>query len=243
MIAYILIYLLSLFGQLSETDVFNKFLLSKNLANSHEAFIDILANEDEFKDIVLENLNQAEKDKTRLDPKLIYLASYFRDERYIPILVSILNDKDYSYEKCIYSCPIIFALTLYEEFTNYELANLDSSISPVQDLIVECERVKKIKLINDDGNIGLKGPGVDSAIEKGIQLDNSKLIEFAGPFNKDDELPRFVAVEILAHRLIDPNYLVDLFWLAINEEKDASMEFRSSIYFAIYKTEKYNLMK
>ncbi len=243
MIAYILIILLSLSGQLSEADVLNKFLLSKNLANSHEAFIDILANEDELKDIVLENLIETLKEKTTLDPKLMYLAAYFRDERYIPILVSIINDKDYSYEKCIYSCPIIFALTLYEEFTNYELANLDSSISPVKDLISECERVKKIKLINDDVSKDFKGPSIDKAIEKGIKLDNSKLIDIAGPLKKDDEIPRFVAAEILAHRLIDPKYLPDLYWLAINEKKDASMEYRSSIYFAIYKTEKYKLMK
>ena len=239
---FLTIFLNTAFQQ-SDQSVLNEFLLSHDLHKSYIAFNTIILDENRFRDLVLTYLSDAESDKTKLNSRIIYLAAHFKDSRYIPFLVDIINDEEYSYESCIYSCPVVFALTIYEKFTNFKLANLDSSITPVQDLIAECDKVNQIKLIQTDVLLNMSGPGVNSALNKGIKLGNRELIEFAGPFKKDKNIPRFIAAAILSNRLIEPMFLPDLYWLAISEELDASMQYRSFIYPAIYKTESNKLFK
>jgi len=211
-------------------------ILDAFLEDDQKAYSEIISHPEKYKDVILEKLENYKDKPEQISKSILYIVAFIRDERYIPYLIKIIENKEYSYENCIYSCPIIFSLTIYSCFTNYSLPKLNNEYVLVSDLYSDIERVQNINLISEDVSEYIKGPVIDSELNIGKKLNTETLIHLAGQ-NDDGTISRTAAAYILKYRLIDINFLTDLYWLAITEIVDASMQFRSSIYWAIYKTE------
>jgi hypothetical protein len=83
----------------------------------------------------------------------------------------------------------------------------------------------------------VKGPGIDDLLEKAHRLSEKELIKQAGPENTDHD-SRYAAAYELAYTIINDTNLMDLYWLAVKEVTDASMNYRNSIYRAILRAKK-----
>jgi hypothetical protein len=223
-------------AETEESKTLYKFLWSKSLKDSHQSYGKIISNPEKYKSAILDRLQYYEDKPDQIPDALIYIATFIRDERYIPYLIKLIENNKYSYDRCIYSCPIIFSLTIYSCFTNYSIPELSNELTPVFDLKSEIVKVNNIKLLNEDASDKIKGPGIDSLLQVYKNLNPLELFDVAGPKN-NNEISRLAAAYITKFRLFDSKHLSSLYWLIITEMKDASMEYRSSIYWAIYKTE------
>jgi len=219
--------------------LFQKFLYSDDLKEVERAYWRIAKHPDEFEDIVLNELLIYSEDPSKTPDRLLYIAAYIRDNRYIEPLLHILKDEEYSENSCIYDCPIVFSLIIYGAFSNYSLpSDLDRNYFAVNDLYSGIDRISKMSLKHENASNHIIGPGVDAHFKKGEFLPTEEIIRSAGPGNFG-LIPRRIAAFILQYRLVDPKFLPDLYWLAISEpEPRGAEEFRTAIYWAIYKTEK-----
>lgn len=83
---------------------------------------------------------------------------------------------------------------------------------------------------------------MDNLLEKAHRLSEKELIKQAGPENTDHK-SRYAAVFELAYTVVNDTNLMDLYWLAVNELTDASMEYRNHVYKAILRAEKSKAMQ
>ena len=215
------------------------FLYSDDLKEVERAYWRITKQPSEFEDVVLDELLIHSKNPSRTPDRLLYIAAYIRDNRYIEPLLHILKDVEYTEHSCIYDCPIVFSLIIYGAFSKYSLpSNLNRNNVAVYDLYSGIDRISKISLKHKNASDYITGPGVDTHFKKGESLPTEEIIKSARPGNIGS-IPRYAAAYILQYRLVDPKFLPDLYWLAVSEpEPDGAMEFRNAIYWAIYKTEK-----
>ncbi len=229
--------------ELNDKEIFNEFLYPSDIGKVENAYFTIIDQENDFKDIILNELERYIENPDSTPDALIYLAAIIRDERYVPILVNFIENPAYSYNQCIYTCPIVFALTIYSCFSPYSLPDtLNMALSPVKDLISEINRVNKISLKSEKASEYIKGPGIDSDLKLGESMSTEQLLILASSKN-DGSISRLAAAYILEYRTDSDEYLSDLYWLAITGYKDASMEFLSSVHRAIYKAETAKLNK
>jgi hypothetical protein len=233
----ILLLLSSLFAEESEeSKTLHKFLWSKFHNDTRSAYSEIISEPEKYKDAILDQLKYYESKPNQIPNSLIYIASYVRDKRYIPFLIRLMENEEYTYTNCIYSCPIIFSLTIYSCFTDFSIPELNRKLSEIDHLYLSIESVKNLVLKSEKASDYIKGPGIDSLLKAGEKLDTPELIQLAGPKNTNGT-SRISAAYILHYRLLSPEYLPELYWLAITELLDASCQFRCSIYEAIYNTE------
>ncbi len=169
---------------------------------------------------------------------LLYIAAYIRDERYIPLLIKLIENEEYTHESCVNACPVVFALAIYSCFTNYPLPKLNDKMAPVPDLLATIERIKKIEIKSDKASYYVRGPGFNSILTRYEKLSTEEIIKKAGPEN-EGLYYRYLAASVLEYRIADAKYLSELYWLAITEtENYVSVDYRSAVYGAIYKAEK-----
>jgi len=217
----------------------NDFLYSKDMESVHKSYLHIIKNQSNYKDLVYKNLIKYSRktNQVTIPDRLIYIASYIKDKKYIKPLTDLIKNKDYSYNSCVYSCPIVFSLAIYTCFTEYKLSSkFDPEITPVKDLKETIKYINKISLAKESPSKYCQGPGIDSLLKSTENLSFNEIIRQAGPQNHNYE-SRFAAGVVLEATTDDDKYLDDLYWLAITEVKDASCEFRNAIYQAIYRAE------
>jgi hypothetical protein len=225
-------------AEIKREKVLYNFLYSKDINKEEQSYWYILRNKETYSDEIFQELMKYQN-RTDVPDKLIYLAAILKDERFIKPLVRLLEKPEYSERQCIYYCPIIFFLTIYECFTKYSLPQdlfIKKSSSAVWDLESNIKYVKSISLQKEKASKYIKGPGVDSLFKKYESLSTEQLIALAGPYNKDKN-SRQVAADILSYSIDNDEHILQLYWLAIEEVRGASDEYRGAIYRAIYRAE------
>jgi hypothetical protein len=224
--------------EINDERTLDKYLSSKKTEVVLKTYLEIIGNPNRYVKLILDKF-QYYKDKSEETPNsLIYIASYIRDPRFLPYLITLIQDTSYSNYSCIYSCPVVFSLTIFSCFTNNRLPHLDNKFTPVYDLYSEIDHVKNIKLVSEKPyNWYNTGPDMDSTFKIIEKLPTTNIINIAGP-NNSNSISRYYAACILKCRLIETTYLYELYWLAITEQQDESAQYRFQIYNAIYKTEK-----
>jgi len=217
--------------------VLDRFLSSKDIGKRKAAFDEILSGEVLYRDIVLEKLQLSLKKPAATPDSLIYLAAYLKDPRYIDLLAKLINNADYSSDRCIYNCPVVFAMTIYRCFAGGELpTGLDSKLTPVKDLERLVKRVQSISVEPESTSKIVQGPGIDKLVQDIERQPMSAVLRIAGPTSKNAR-ERLAAAFVLQAKITDPKYLADLYWLAETGLDDASGEYRGAIYWAIYRVE------
>lgn len=220
-----------------EQVVLDRFLLSKDLQERKKAFSTILANDASYRDLVLAKLQKSSAVPTDTPDSLIYLAASLKDPRYVDPLSKLINNTSYSGDRCVYSCPIVFALTILRCFAGAELpTNLDTSSTPVKDLRRTIQHVQSMPIEPQTTSTIAQGPGIDQLIQDIEKRPMSEVLQIAGPETKNARR-RMAAAYVLQAKITDPKYLDDLYWLAATDLNDASGEYRAAIYSAIYRVE------
>jgi hypothetical protein len=247
-IALVAILSLSALGYAQEpepkrTDSYDVLLHSRSLEDQRAALTVILQEPQQYVLRIQETLRNYPQ-LLRIDRaaanRAVYIAALVRDPSFPPILVKHLGREAVEEGECIYSCPIVFTLTIYASFGDWKPpANLDPNLTTVGDLRAE------IKMVS---NISLKVGNIRDVVQsdfaeehrKEMQKQNEEeLIRLAGPSNRSYDL-RLLAAEWLQTSVTSSKNRVELYLLAINEVRDASEEYRSAVYAAIYRAEKAN---
>jgi hypothetical protein len=225
--------------------VLDDFLYSRDINVKQRSYRTIIENQKDFSIPILKELEKYTQDQTiskNVPNELIYIASLIRDKSYLPSLIKIIQFNEYSEDSCVYNCPIVFALTLFECFSDFSVpANLDVKNTPISDLYNGIKYAKKKSYLTDE-KIRIASQSMKILYGKTLNLTTQQLIQQAGPQTKD-YISRLVAVNVLANSIDSDRYMMDLYWLAITEANDTSASFRSEIYRAILKAEYYKSRK
>lgn len=223
--------------------ILSQFLSSQSMTERQNAFNVIIANDKKYRDTVLDQLQKFIKKPNKTPDALIYLAAFLKDKRYIRPLATLMSNADYSERHCIYSCPIIFSLVIFDSFTDYSLPQLNDNLPAVHDLRREVERVKHISIEPEAASKYIVGPGVDESLKRMETLPLADVIKLAGAKTKDAN-QRIIAATVLQAHVTNDKYLKELYWLAIIDvPNDASAEYRDAVHWAIYRAETYRKKK
>ena len=79
-------------------------------------------------------------------------------------------------------------------------------------------------------------------LEKIEALSEKELIQLADPSNEDESV-RYDAIMVLSCNVIDDKNLIDLYWLALEELRDAVSAYRRNICTAILRAERAKTIK
>jgi hypothetical protein len=171
--------------------------------------------------------------------RLFYLSAFLKDTSLIPPIEAIWKDTDLLPHYCLYSCPIVFALTIYATsgmWTPPE--NMKKEILRHYDLYPEIRRASDISLDPTPEGYRVRGPGIDIWLRKAAAMSERELIEQAGQDTQEPKM-REAATFQLSYTVSSSENLKDLYWLAIQEHPpDGASEGRGAIYKAIYRAEK-----
>ena len=231
------------FGSDNEKATLNRFLYSKNADERQQAFNVITSNKDKYRNVVLTKLQGYTRKPNKTPDALLYLAAFIKDQRYIRPLSKLINNDDYSADHCIYSCPIVFSLAMFSSFTDYTVSGLNDKLNAVHDFKSLHDRVENISIESEDANKYATGPGIDQLLYELEAMPIADVIRLAGPSNSDGH-KRMAAAFVLQAHITDDQYMKELYWLAINNlPTDASGEYRDSLHWAIFKAEKYRILK
>jgi len=225
-----------------DDQIFNDFLSSPSLLKKEKAYLHILQNKKAFSDKLFSEIKKYQK-KTTIPNELIYLATIFREQRFLKPLINMIENPEYSEDACIYPCPIVFSLTVYQCFSKFSLpGNLNKKLTAVSDLLLGIDSTKNISLKREKKDTSGDSPEAKALYAKLENLTIDQLIEKAGPNNTDYD-SRFAAALILSYSIDNEKDINKLYWLAITEIDDASNEFRTAIYRAIYRAETARIRK
>ena len=226
-----------------QSDPYDVLLHSRILADQREALTAILNDPEKYVPRIQQSLRKYPRllrtDRLAAN-RAVYLAALVRDPSFPTILVKNIGSETVVVHECIYSCPMVFALTIYAIFGGWKPpANLDSNLTTVGDLRAEIKIVSGISL--KVGNIDdvVQGADVEKHRKEMQKKTEEELIRMAGPSNRSYDM-RLLAAEWLQTTVPTSKNRIDLYLLAINEVRDASEEYRSAVYAAIYRAEKAN---
>lgn len=225
----LLICFLSINTTINNTETkFSTYLYSTNCKDVEKSYYYIVNHKTAFSDLIYRTLKYHATHKSKYIPdRLIYIATANREERFYNQLIKISNNKQYTFHACIYSCPIVLAISFYICFDGYNLPRQLDSIANIGSDIQE-----KIDYINyhiHDTLIGFP----DSTIDENMLEQN---IALAGPHTRQVDV-RMRAVDYLHDNICTSKYLKQLYWLAIMDINDEANEYRSLIYIAIIRAE------
>jgi hypothetical protein len=166
----------------------------------------------------------------------VYISALVRDPSFPPILVKSLGAPDVL-DECMYACPIVFALTIQACFAGWKLpASLDSQLTTVDDLKAAIDYVPHISLKIGSIEDAVQGPDLDKHRKEIEGKTEEELIQMAGPTSASHDT-RLFALYRLETMVAKSKNRIDLYLLALNEVRDASEQYRSSIYQSIYRAE------
>lgn len=224
-----------------QADDYDVLLRSPSLAAQRTALTAILRRPQDYIPRVQQSLRDYPKllqaDWTAAN-RAVHLAALLRDPSFPEILVRTLGD-DAVLSECIYPCPAVFALTIHACFAGWTLpSTLDAKLDTVSDLQNAVRRVPRMKLEIRPLDTVTQGPGVERYRKEIEGKTEEQLIAIAGATRGSAPSPRLLAATALEISVVTSKNRIALYLLLMNDSKDdASKEFRSSIYEAIYRAE------
>jgi hypothetical protein len=229
-------------------------LLSPSIArDQRDAFDAFVANPQQFipqlKEI-LSSYTDAPLDLDRLNA-VFYLAAYTKDASLASPIMDVVNrftssDEQESELGCIYMCPVVFALVIFDSCTDWSLPEPPAVGygTVLYDARRDIDSFQNQPLVAEHAKEHSSGVEAWNArLEKVAAMTYTELLKAAGEANPDTDL-RFAAAFELQYRTVTSDYLDELYWLAITGEKferdvnDASMQYRDAICRAIYRAER-----
>lgn len=170
---------------------------------------------------------------------VLYLATLIRDTTFVSPIVNMITDTSYSGGACVYSCPCVFALVTFTAFSEADsLPPMDKSITAVSDHYSDLRYVRTMSLEQGVSRLEYADDAKNKQITEMLALSEAELVSRAEA-SLGDYTNCFMAVHALELTVHTSAHLTDLYWLAVMEfENDASFEFRSSLYRAIWRAEK-----
>jgi hypothetical protein len=222
-----------------QLDNYYVLLHSRSLAVQRKALKAVIKDPKRY----VPRLQQSLQDYPRLlrtDPlaadRAVYLSALLRDPSFPGLLVknigneTVLND-------CIYACPLVFALTVQASFAGWKPpSSLDPQLETVSDLRNGISSVSHLNLKVGRIDDLVQGPWLEEHRKEIEGKTEEQLIQMAGPANSSADT-RQLAADRLETLITDPRNRIELYLLTLNEIRDASGEYRSSIYHAIYRAE------
>jgi hypothetical protein len=168
--------------------------------------------------------------------RAVYVSALVRDPSFPSLLVKHLGNSDVL-DDCIYPCPLVFVLTVQASFAGWTLpSNLDHKLTTVYDLQSSILSVSRLKLKVGRIDDVVQGPWLEEHRKEIEGKTEKELIQMAGPTSKSVDT-RQLAADRLETLVTTSGNRVELYLLALNEVRDASGEYRSSVYRAIYRAE------
>jgi len=225
-----------------QSHVLNDFIQSEDLDKKEEAYRIIISHPHEYSDAIYDELHKYtdEEITPQIPDELIYLTTAVRDKKYLEPLTTFIQSRQYSENSCIYDCPIVFSLALYECFSeSTPIDGLDVNLTAVSDLRSDIKYVRE-KYFLKDTPLYINHKRMKEIVKETEQLSVEQLIEQANPSNtyyRESYYYRYAAAHRLSNTIHDDQHLNDLYWLAITEAMDASAQYRSAIYKAIMRAE------
>ena len=228
-------------------------LSSSETSKQREAFDTFTAEPQRFVPFLKESLSfyrDAPLDLDRLNT-LFYLAAYAKDTSLVPPIMDILNRFTSSDEQelelgCIYMCPVVFSLVVFDTCTDWKLPPPPSEGYWVllSDVFRDVELFPNQPLVAKHAKEHFSGNDAWNArMDKVAAMSDMEVLAAASAENSSKDL-RFAAAFELQYRTHSSEQLDELYWLAITGEKferdvnDASMEYRDAICRAIYRAER-----
>lgn len=225
-------------------DALGVFLQSAEISERRAAYLDILKNRGLYIDQIKQGLETFERIKDRrfdILNRYIYRAAIIRSDKFINPLVMLINDYGYLGE-CIYCCPIIFALTLYAGFANWSppaeitTNTVNTNIADLLNGIQYLFNTKSRPLVSEPTRTLSADPKEQKLLDEMYLLSEEELIKKAGPENANYS-ERCITSSVLSRKVVDDRNLTELYWLAIEEPRDASGIYRCNVYWAIERAE------
>jgi hypothetical protein len=168
--------------------------------------------------------------------RAVYVSALIRDPSFPRLLVKHLGNPDVL-DDCIYPCPLVFALTVQASFAGWRPpSSLDPQLTTVYDLRSNIRYVLRLKLSVGRIDDVVQGPWLEEHRKEIEGKTEKELIQMAGPTSKSVDA-RQLAADRLETLVTTSGNRVELYLLALNEVRDASGEYRESVYQAIYRAE------
>lgn len=223
--------------------VLDTLLDSVNSAEQRTAFDKIASSPEKYVPLVRKRLisistGEIKPHMKTLD-RLFYLTAFLKDQSLVQPIETLWLDADFHPDYCVYSCPMIFALTIYATSDLWTPPDtMSKTLDRHYDLFPEIRLASEISLDPTPEENRAHGPGIDKWLEEARTKSEQELIEQAGP-NTKEFVKRQAAVFQLAYSVSSSENLKDLYLLAVQEGKtDVSLEFRRHMYMAIYRAER-----
>jgi hypothetical protein len=221
------------------TDSYDVLLRSNSIANQRTALEAILQSPEKY----IPRIQQSLREYPRLlrsnrvaANRAVYLSALVRDPSFPPLLVKNIGNETLL-DDCEYPCPVVFALTVQASFGGWKLPqNLDSNLTTVHDLQSAIRFVSQLSLKVGSIEDVAQGPWVEEHRKEINGKTEEELIRMAGPSTKSMDT-RLIALYRLETLVTDSRNRIELYLLALNEVRDASGDYRSSLYQAIYRAE------
>jgi hypothetical protein len=222
-----------------QVDNYYVLLHSRSLADQRKALTAVINDPQRY----VPRIQQSLRDYPRLlqtDPvaanRAIYVSALVRDPSFPRLLVKNLGTETVL-DECDYPCPVVFALTVQASFAGWRLPlNLDSQLTTVNDLRSSIRYVSRLRLKVGRIDDVVQGPWLEEHRKEIEGKTEEELIQMAGPTSKSVDTRQLAAFR-LETLITTSRNRIELYLLALNEIRDASGEYRDSIYQAIYRAE------
>lgn len=222
-----------------QVDSYYVLLHSRSLVEQRKALTAVINDPQAY----IPRIQQSLRDYPRMlrtDPvaanRAVYVSALVRDPSFPPILVKQLGNANVL-EECTYPCPVVFALTVQAGFAGWRPpTNLDSQLTTVEDLRSSMRNLSHLSLKVGSIDDVVQGPMLEKHREEIEGKTEEQLIRMAGSTGGSYEI-RFLAASRLETLIADSRNRAELYLLALNEVRDASGEYRDSVYQAIYRAE------
>jgi len=217
-------------------EVMDEFLRSPYPEARKRAYDHIIGHKDEFVPVLRDAL-ESWRDRLRsikILEKMIGLSAFFRHDSLIPALEEMLEEPEFEWH-CLYDCPLTFALRTYGAFGGWEPP---ANITLLPHIRSEIERIGRTSFARrDPRDYSLGSDEFNKIMNRMIKLTEEELIRTAGAENPDRS-ERAWAAHALSATVDSSRNLKDLYWLVIDDIDDASAEYRTAVYSAVYRAEK-----
>jgi hypothetical protein len=222
-----------------QPDNYHVLLRSSSLAAQRKALAAVINDPQRYVPLIQQSLRDYPR-SLKADPvaaeRAVYVSTLVRDPSFPALLVKHLGNPDVL-DDCMYPCPVVFALTVQAAFGGWRLpSNLDSQLTSVDDLRSSIRDVSSLKLKVGRIDDVVQGPWLEERRKEIEGKTEEELIRMAGPTGKSPDT-RQLAADRLETLITSDKNRIELYLLALNEIRDASGEYRDSIYQAIYRAE------
>lgn len=222
-----------------QADSYDVLLHSRSLADQRTSLTAVLSDPQKYLPRIQQNLRDYPR-LLRTDPvaanRAVYISALVGDPSFPGLLVKNIGNETVL-GGCDYPCPIVFALTVQASFGGWKLPqNLDSNLTTVHDLQSNIRFVSHLSLKVGSIEDVSQGPWIEEHRKEIKGKTEEDLIRMAGPNTKSMDT-RLIALYRLETLVTDSRNRIELYLLALNEVRDASGDYRSSLYQAIYRAE------